>query len=122
MPKYSWQPALCQKKLNFKLENVSGASYPKFLRFDIDTLKVTLNGDSFDESGKDFRFRLVATTTDEAAKNTDYSFLVKTLFKNTAPTLKGVLSPQTLTAKVLASWRLPEIGDPEGDAISSVSA
>lgn len=95
---------MCQKELNFKLEPVGGDSYPKFLRFDIDNLKVTLNGDSFDESGRDFRFRLEAKTTDEKAINTDYSFVIKTLFKNSPPNLKGALAPQILTAEVSASW------------------
>ena len=64
MPKYAWQPAACRKDLEFKLENLGGPTFPKFMRFDAQTLKVTLNGDSFEESGKEFRFRLVATTSD----------------------------------------------------------
>jgi hypothetical protein len=99
MPTYTWQPANCKKNLEFKLENqspgaASSTSFPNFFKFDLATKKVSLNGDSssFTESDKEFIFRFSATTSDGATQNKDYSFTIKTLFKNTPPSFTEALT------------------------------
>jgi len=71
---FSLEPQNCEQTLSISLENVSaGASspttYPKFLKYDATKNKITLNGDSFSEANKDFKFRVVATTADGKVKN-----------------------------------------------------
>jgi len=68
MPSYTYQPRICNKTVEYRLENkTSGAAststYPSFFKFDMASKKVTLSGDtqSFNESDKEFTFRFVAT-------------------------------------------------------------
>ena len=93
LPSYTWLPSLCKKKIEYRLENqsigtLSTLSYPNFFKLDLVTKKVTLKGESFAESDREFKFRLVATTTDGSVQNNDYVFKIKTLFKNSAPSFK----------------------------------
>ena len=69
LPSYTWLPSLCKKKIEYRLENqsigaLSTLSYPNFFKLDLANKKVTLKGESFAESDKEFTFRFVATTTD----------------------------------------------------------
>jgi len=77
-----------------------------------------LNGDSFSEANKDFEFRVVATTADGKVKNSGFTFVVSTLFLNSAPTFGGAVPLQAVSVGKPASWKLPGVSDPEGDSIS----
>jgi hypothetical protein len=56
-------------------------------------MTVTLNGDNFDDSGKEFKLRMVVTTSDKSVKNTDFQVTISTLFKNDPPSFGAALTP-----------------------------
>ena len=123
LPIFSWSSSNCMQTLSITLENVSaGASspttYPKFLKYDATKNKITLNGDSFSEANKDFKFRVVATTADGRVKNSRFTFVVSTLFLNSAPTFGGPVPLQAVLVGKSTSWKLPGVSDPEGDSIA----
>ena len=76
---------------------------------------MTLDGNSFEDSNKEFKLTMVVAIPDESVKNTEFSFSVKTLFKNDPPSFGAPLNQQTVTVGKLATWYLPKASDPDGD-------
>lgn len=89
IPNYSHEPTACATVLSYKLENASAGgsadSLPKFVQYDAKKMTVTLNGDNFDDSGKEFKLRMIVTTPDQSVKNTNFQVTISTFFKNDPP-------------------------------------
>ena len=70
---------------------------PGIMTFDKDKREAQLYGskEHYEERDKVFNFNLVVSTEDGLVTNKDYSFTVKTLFKNTPPSFKGQIGELT---------------------------
>ena len=69
------------------IENKPDGKFPPFFKVNLESMVVSLTGgrDHYEFANQEFRFRLIAETTDSQNVNSDYSFLIKTTFKNSAP-------------------------------------
>jgi hypothetical protein len=68
-------------------ESSATGNFPPFFKANMETGTVTLNGnkDHYKFSGMEFQFRLIAELIDGSLKNDDYTFVIRTTFKNSAP-------------------------------------
>jgi hypothetical protein len=89
LPHYKWTPQTCKKQMTTRLvfESSLGGVYPPFIRANTDMGTVTLNGnrDHYEYADQDFQFRLIAELTNDPWKNGEYTFVIRTSFKNSAP-------------------------------------
>ena len=75
----------------------------------------------YDERDQEFLFKFYAETEDGSVKNSDYSLVVKTSFKNSPPRFVDDLTPVIVMVGEKFDWYLPEMTDPDGDEITSVT-
>ena len=70
--------------------------------------------------GKTYNFTFIAKSETDNLINSDYTFTVEVPI-NLPPKFKTPLFPQTVTAGTTFEWELPELKDPDGEAIALIN-
>ena len=124
MPNYTLYPP-CERTLVFRLDNTSNGysadSFPSFLSYDEKTHLVVLSGENKLEAGKTYTFKYIVSNEIEQIVNMEYIFSIEVpKMTNDPPYFFPALQPKTLQVGETASWRLPDLVDPNGDSFNLV--
>ena len=91
------------------------------MTYDETTRLVVLSGENKLEAGKTYAFKYIVSNEIEQIVNMDYIFSIEVpKMTNDPPYFSPSLQPKTLQVRETASWRLPDLVDPDGDSFNLV--
>ena len=91
------------------------------MTYDETTRLVVLSGENKLEAGKTYSFKYIVSNEIEQIVNMDYILSIEVpKMTNDPPYFSPSLQPKTLQVRETASWRLPDLVDPDGDSFNLV--